>query len=560
MIVAQYIVSVLKEYTTVIFGYQGGNISYIIDAIGESEIAFVATRHEQAAAFAACGYALKNATLGVAVSSSGPGAINMLNGIANAYYDSIPSLFITGNVSTGQEHIKGRRQDAFQEVDIVRMARGITKYAIHIETEEQLVDVLYKAIHCAISGRPGPVLIDIPHNIQRAEVADGASLHNYCGLVDYSSNIPQPVWESLQKKLLLAKRPVFLIGGGVCSSFDKTALRKIANHYHIPLITSLRGINAILWQDANYLGFIGEYGNTLANYALYRADFVLVLGSRLSDRSLIASLADQFLTENVYHIDVDETEFRGRIKREHGIVASASEVLKVLLNGCLNSVADTSVWWQELRKILNIYRNSFPVQSFETFLEELVHYLRPSDDICADVGIHLLAIAQAILPTNGLFLLSGGLGCMGFSVATAVGVAFRSMNRVVCMTGDGGLQMNLQELETIVHNSLNVLIIIFNNHALGMIKNLQDSLFEKRYHGSVEGYSCPNWERIASAFNMCYAKVGNYILDDSAIAILKSNGPSILEIDCVDNSMVENTMQKKKFLIECLQEGGVLCG
>lgn len=505
--VSDYIVDRLVRYgTDVFFGYQGGNISHLIDSIGNHPDAkFVETCHEQAAAFAANAYAQISGKIGVALASSGPGAINLINGIANAFCDSIPCLFFTGDVNTSAKRTNSsRRQNAFQEIDIIPIVRSISKYAISVNEPEAIIPELEKAINIAADGRPGPVIINLPHDIQRsfikAETADNADSSKKN---DDAGKHAQTVIDAIS----FAKKPVFLIGGGLRAKQTRDLFNIVLDGLRIPVICSLLGLDVIRHDHPCFRGVIGDYGIDAANTILKRSDCVIVLGSRLDDRQISASLAEELGHKRFVHVDIDPYELGYKIKDEEKIECDLSALLSALYN-LLPTNLMFDGWLQETHDIF--WEN-------DQFASDLFHPNRFIRDVskaceavfCFDVGNNQMHAMQSLyVRGNSKVLTSGGLGSMGYSIPAAIGACFSTVSdKVISICGDGGIQMNLQELQTIAYHKLPINIILLNNSGLGMIYDLQNRLFDGRHTGTTENYGVPDFEKVARAYGFDYIKV-----------------------------------------------------
>lgn len=533
MTVAEYLVSVLeKENIDTVFGYPGGNITYVIDAIDRSNVSYVQSYNEQGAAFAANAYGAVSEKFGVAISSSGPGAINMLNGIANAYYDSIPCLFVTGNVSAYT--MKGTdpvRQKGFQETDIVSIASSITKYAKTVFSAEEAVEALHEALAIMKDGRKGPVLIDIPHNVQRAEVAEGI-LENNCveGFKENSiQGINKPtidVMENFVSDLQSAKRPSILVGNGARSKEAKELIAKLTEQLKLPVFSSLLGIDVMDNSNECYVGMIGSYGLSYVNDAIRESDLILVLGSRLDERQ-VADGAGNKLFENakIYHVDIDENELGYAIEGENKVHCTVEAFLEGLIDVLFRKTAesgysacnydnqsmlrDYNKWWNRIEQIKA--ENITEYLMGENVARAIREAVGTGDNtvVCVDVGKHQMATAQAVrLGKDSRYLNSAGLGSMGYAIPAAIGAYYANPKaQVVAVVGDGGLMMNLQELQVINRERLPIKIIVVNNEKLELISDYQDKVFDGRRVGSEKGYSVVKLENIARAFEFEYVKI-----------------------------------------------------
>jgi acetolactate synthase-1/2/3 large subunit len=514
-------------------------ITHLLDSISRrTNIEIISMHHEQGAAFAAEGFARIKGEPGIALATSGPGATNLITGIGSCYFDSVPSIFITGQVNTTEK--KGNlpiRQLGFQETDICSIIKPLVKSAFIVESPESIPHILDEAFSISTSGRPGPVLIDIPMDIQRAEI-------NYLNLPD-KSTLKEKYDYSFFERLFLAlnqsNSPLILAGGGIRSSKSIKAFREFIQNSEIPVVFSLMGVDVLPYAVASRVGMIGSYGNRWANTALAESDLLIVLGSRLDIRQT-GSRTDLFKSNRkIFHVDCDEGEVNNRIK---GCDYSIMQ-LNTFLNGFNQFLLD-----KQSRLSLDIWKNRIQVlkNKFPDVKEHhngkginpnaLIHLISKhassSTAFIVDVGQHQMWAAQSIeLSENQRFITSGGMGAMGFALPAGIGASFAN-NRscVTVIAGDGGFQLNLQELQTIVRNNLPVKIIILNNNAHGMVRQFQESYFESRYQSTVDGYSAPSFTKIALAYGIKSHYVSNNNDLDHALKDLYSNPlePRLLEI------------------------------
>ena len=517
MNVAEYIVSVLKKNRiTHVFGYQGGNITYMIDAISrEDEISYIQAYHEQGAAFAANAYAQVSENFGVSISSSGPGAINMMNGIANAYYDSIPCLFITGNINTASmRESELIRQNGFQEADIVSMVKCITKYAETVRDPQELPAKLDRAIQIMQEGRKGPVLLDIPHNIQRMEVKE-------VQFKEHDLNRNDIVKQSMDDAVNVIKRSkkmVVLLGNGCRTKNCREMVIQFLEKTHIPAVCSLCGIDVIPNDHPCYRGMIGSYGIPYSNKVLNEADVVLVLGSRMDERQRTVSL-NEFLTDaKVIHVDIDQNELRHVNKNEIAIECLVEDFLREILRKEWTEkqfdewLNETATWMTEpVPENVWIYGTEL-----KNKLGALIGCKLSDTIVTVDVGNHQMAAAQTVLlGERSRYLNSAGLGSMGYALPAAIGAYYAdSDKRIICIAGDGGIMMNLQELELIQREHIPISIIVVNNKGLGMIESYQKLAFDGRVYGSKWGYEVADFSKIADAFGITYIKDGTDSTDE----------------------------------------------
>ncbi|MHC1719532.1 MAG: thiamine pyrophosphate-binding protein [Clostridiaceae bacterium] len=536
MKVSDYIVSVLKKQgVTHVFGFQGGNITHMIDSIGrDPDISLVVNHHEQASAFAANAYALINNTIGVAVSTSGPGAINLVSGIANAYYDSIPSLFITGTVNTTTMLKDPRvRQNAFQETDIVSIVKPITKYAVKIMAAEDVVYHVNRAIEIALENRQGPVLLDIPHDIQRADIDVDAYEYHRKDVFRFGS--PAYV-ERFRELLCQSKRPVILVGGGAGSSKSKELLKLFLEKAKLPVVASLRGLDVLTHDHGCYCGFVGSYGNRYANLAVKYSDLLIVLGARMDVRQVPPSSNEYMRNKKIIHVDADNIELCRVVDEELSINTTCEEFL-----GALEEEFMEVLNYQHWIDTIHRWKLRFPSWKEKNlkelnendFIHAITSSLKKDAIICVDVGLNQMCAAQAAdLSGNRRFLTSSGHGSMGFGMPAAIGASLAVGNRdnVLCIVGDGGIQMNIQELQTIIREDIPAHIVIMNNGALGMVREFQSKILDGRYHGTVIGFDSPDFGAVAKAYGFDYLKVEGVEKYGGAIDMIREKRRSIIEV------------------------------
>ena len=516
--VSDYIINrISKLGVKVIFGYQGGNVSHIIDSIGNNNnVRFFETYNEQGAAFAANAYAQTNETIGVAIASSGPGAINLINGIANAYCDSLPCLFISGDVNTTVPQSNNGRQRAFQDINIIDMVKPITKYCVTVFSAQDVIYEMEKAIEIALEGRKGPVLINIPHDVQREQFSEkllSEKKYNLDNNMIFDLNY-------IVKMINDSVRPVIIVGGGAKSRESKELLIKLLDIIKIPVVCSLMGLDVIPHNHECYQGMIGDYGNRNANMCIEYADCILALGTRMDCRQISPVNKQCIEKKNIIHIDIDNSELGNNLNETISINCSVENFLKKIFE-INNSFICKNEWLFKANslkeKYLHAYKNlkNFNANSFLYDLSK-----RLVNDSCVftfDVGNNQMYAAQSVyVGKNSRVLTSGGLGAMGYSLPASIGASFCE-KKVYCITGDGGLQMNIQELNAIDGNMLPINIVLLNNNSLGMIYDLQIKIFDGRDIGTRTGYYTPDFEKVAKAYNFNYIKVETY--DEYYIAI-----------------------------------------
>lgn len=543
MKLSDFVCSFLKEEgIRHVFFYAGGAITYLIDSLYKTPgIQGVVVHHEQAAAFAAEAYARINGNLGVAMATSGPGATNLITGIASAYFDSIPCLYITGQVNTYEYKFdKPVRQIGFQETDIVSIVKPITKEAFLVTDPTKIKSLLQRAVYIAKSGRPGPVLIDIPMNIQRAEI----DINSMEEVNNIDSNIDSNKYkiddiDVVVEKIKHSKRPVLLIGGGVRLANATQELLQLVNQTKIPIVTSLMGLDAFPHDHPSFCGMLGAYGNRYANFSVANSDLLIVVGSRLTSRQTSTKPETFARAAEIIHIDIDPFEL-GRSYVDLSIQSDAKEFLAQLNKKLVHFDNTPLKKWIEITQSYKKQFPSFPEQyknesqlNPNYVMDRLSKVLNPNDIICLDVGQNQIWAAQSLkLKQNQRLLISGGMGAMGFSIPASIGAYMASPHRkIISIVGDGGFQINIQELQTIVRNRIPVKIILMNNGCLGMIRHFQEIYFEKKYYGTIEGYDNPCFESIANAYKINYYSITkNEQIDVVFNEIMNKDEASLTEI------------------------------
>lgn len=510
MKVSDYIAFFLeKKGIKHVFELSGGMITHLLDSLSEkTSIKIISMHHEQAAAFAADAYGRATGLPGVALATSGPGATNLLTGIGSCYFDSSPAIFITGQVN--RHELKGDRpirQLGFQETDIVSISSPITKASFRVDNPADIPQIFEKAFTISMGGRPGPVLIDIPMDVQRTQIEVPAEPKE---IVDDNLVIDQSLFSKLIVDIQQAQRPVILAGRGIRSAFAADSLVELAEKLKIPVVTTLLAVDAIPFVHPLRIGFIGSYGNRWANFAFGESDFILVLGSRLDIRQTGADTGF-FENRKIVHVDCVAGEINNRVK---GCIPIVCDV-KIFIQDLLFAVRDATFekkedWFNYITGLKNKWPDTKELSVLENAINPNVfmHQLSKSSSLAkvflSDVGAHQMWAAQSLELNEGqLFLTSGGMGAMGFALPASIGTSLAFNNQpVVVVIGDGCMQLNIQELQTIVRNKLPIKIVVMNNQNLGMIRQFQDSYFESRYQSTYWGYSAPDFEKIAIAYGI----------------------------------------------------------
>lgn len=542
MKISDYIASFLySRRVPYVFEMCGGMITHILDSLHrQNNIRIVSVHHEQTAAFAADAVGRITGIPGVALATSGPGATNLLTGIGSCYFDSSPAVFITGQVNRNE--LKGEhpvRQMGFQETDIVSIARPLTKAAWQARTPEEVPELLRKAFALACDGRPGPVLLDFPMDVQRAVIPDQApDVGRHTSSQGIS--VKQSILEEVLAQLDRASRPLILAGGGIHSAGAVHLLRKLVQRIQVPVVSSLMAIDALAYDEQLRVGMIGSYGNRWANHIVGKSDCVLVLGSRLDVRQT-GALPEAFKGDRVIiHVDCEPGEINNRVKGCQAIVTD----LKAFLDGAIQlangrRVVERADWLAEIGGLKRSWPDTAELSGLAGINpNRLMHHIARSSAQAAvyvtDVGQHQMWAAQSLeIRSEQRFLTSGGMGSMGFGLPASIGAALVVSPRpVVLVAGDGGFQSNIQELQTVVRNCLPIKIVIVNNGCHGMVRQFQESYFGGRYQSTLWGYSAPDFARVASAYGMAGRTVDCEDDLDQALQWLwqKPNEPALLQV------------------------------
>ena len=477
--------ALIEEGVDTLFGYPGGQAIDIFDALyDQDQIEVILPRHEQALIHAADGYARSTGKVGVCLVTSGPGATNLVTGIATANYDSVPLVCITGQVPLG---LMGN--DAFQDVDIVGITNSICKYAVTVRTREELPKILKEAFYIARTGRPGPVVVDIPKDIQQAMGSE--EYPTEVSIRGYKPNDSVHVGQIKKACTLLkrAKKPLFLLGGGVNIAGANEVMLKLAEYTQIPVITTIMGKGSIPTTHDLYLGNIGIHGSYAANHAVSECDVLFSIGTRFNDR-ITGKISEFAKHAKIIHIDADSASISKNIVVDIPIVADAKLAIEKLLEYVSPSKAEK--WleqvteWKKANPInMDKYEGLTPEKVIRYINENIKHPI-----VATDVGQNQLWTTQYLeLESNHQFLTSGGLGTMGYGFPAAIGAQIGNPDKtVIAISGDGGMQMNIQEFATAVALELPLILIVFNNGYLGNVRQWQELFFNKRYSSTCLTY------------------------------------------------------------------------
>lgn len=523
----------------VIFSYPGGSLTGFYDTLFDSDLKHILPRHEQGGAHAADGYARATGKIGVCMATSGPGATNLVTGIGTAYMDSVPMLVITGQVVTSL--IGG---DAFQEADIVGITRPIVKHSYLVTDVNELANTLNEAIHIATTGRPGPVLVDIPKDVFAAKTKYEPDTKVF--LAGYQPNVeghPMQV-KKLLKVLESAKKPVIYIGGGVKVSKGATEeLIKFANTLNIPVVSSFMGLSGYPANDAKWIGWLGMHGNYASNMAVTESDYIIAIGTRFTDRS--TGRLDRFAKNaRIAHIDIDPSSISKTVDIEIPVVGDSYNVL-CMINKYLKDykwekcAEDRNKWFDTVKNWDNekpfSYKYSDNIIKPQFVIETLYKVTEGDAIIATDVGQNQMWAGQFYkykFPRQ--FLSSGGMGTMGYGLPAAMGAKVgRPDKEVFCVTGDGGILMNIQELTTCVQYRVGIKTVIINNKFLGMVRQWQQLFFNKKYSDTCLEVQ-PDFVKLAEAYG-CIGLRAEKPADVEAVlreSLKIKNVPVIMDFVC----------------------------
>lgn len=519
---AQWVVHALRaQGVETVFGYPGGAIMPVYDALYDGGVEHLLCRHEQGAAMAAIGYARATGKTGVCIATSGPGATNLITGLADALLDSVPVVAITGQVASP---LIGT--DAFQEVDVLGMSLSCTKHSFLVESLEELPQVMAEAFAVARSGRPGPVLVDIPKDIQ---VATG-DLEPWLSTVEDTFFLPQEEINNARTMMAQATKPMLYVGGGVGMAQAVPALREFIATTNMPVTATLKGLGAVDPDYPLYLGMLGMHGTRAANLAVQECDLLIAVGARFDDR--VTGKLNTFAPHaKVIHMDIDPAEMN-KLRQVHIALQGNLNILLPALQQPLNIDA----WRNEVTRLrtAHAWRYDHPGEAIYAplLLKQLSQRKPENSVVTTDVGQHQMWAAQHMAfnrPEN--FITSSGLGTMGFGLPAAVGAQVaRPDDTVICISGDGSFMMNIQELGTIKRKQLPLKIVLLDNQRLGMVRQWQQLFFQERYSETTLTDN-PDFLILASAFGIPGQHITHKDQVDEAInTLLNSDGPYLLHV------------------------------
>ncbi|MBI4898602.1 MAG: biosynthetic-type acetolactate synthase large subunit [Actinobacteria bacterium] len=522
------------EDVEVIFGLPGGANLPTYDAIYDSGIRHILVRHEAGGGHAAEGYAKATGKVGVALATSGPGATNLVTPIADAMMDSVPTVFITGQVRTD---LLGT--DGFQEADITGITMPIVKHSVMIRDARDIPSAIHEAFHVARTGRPGPVLVDVPQDLSRADID-----YEPVGDIDLPGYQPTTSGNAKQirlaaKALANAQRPVLYVGGGTVSAEASAELRELAFSDKFPVTCTLMGLGAFPAPHEQWLGMLGMHGTRAANWAMDEADLIVAIGARFDDR--ITGKLDEFAPAAKFiHIDIDPAEISKNVAAHIPIVGDAKDILPRLtreyqsLNPNRQRLDD---WWVKIRK----WQQEYPLRYEDStdseikpqfMVQELMRVTEGNAIVSSDVGQHQMWTAQYYdFPEPRRWINSGGAGTMGFGLPAAMGAQVGCPEElVVCLAGDGSLQMNIQELATCSDNDIPVKIFLMNNGYLGMVRQWQELFWDRRY-SAVDTGEHPDWVKLADAYGAKGMRVTDKSeLGDAFKEAIETEGPVLVDV------------------------------
>lgn len=536
--------TLIEQGCKVLFGYPGGQVIDLYDALYEREdrIKHVLTAHEQGACHAADGYARASGQVGVVMATSGPGATNLVTGIATAYLDSIPLVAITGNVPNS---LIGR--DSFQEVDITGITLPITKHNFIVKNIEDLADTIREAFKIAKSGRPGPVLVDIPKDVQQSRFE--YTPHDVVEKIEQRPAKEYKI-EKAAKMLMEANRPYIYVGGGAITADATEEIIQLANTIDAVIGSTLMGLSVIPGNNERFLGMEGMHGDYASSIAQDEADLILTIGARFSDRAT-GNVSKYATKAKIIHIDIDRAEVDKNVSVDLGVGGDLKQALNEILK--LVKPKENIEWQNRIKELKTFSKKSIdqnmPKDELNpyTLIKEVSKHTSDDTKIVTDVGQHQMWVAQYYeFKKPRTFITSGGLGTMGFGLGAAIGSAMYTNERTVLFTGDGSFGMNLNELATVATQNLPIVIILMNNGVLGMVRQWQNLFFDKHYSQTVLERKT-DFVKLAEAFGIKGYRISDVSqMKDVIDQAFKEKGPVL--VDCY--------IDKDEFVLPMLPPGG----
>ena len=530
MNLSDYVLKFLKQKKIKnVFLITGGAISFMIDSFSRIKgIKYTCVAHEQAAAMMADSYSRVGPNLSCTMVTSGPGATNLITGIACSWFDSIPALHITGQVNSyekqgAQKGTKQTRQIGFQETDIVSITKPITKFSYQLKNPNEIRYILEKACYLAQSGRPGPVVIDIPMNFQKAEIKENKLKKFILPKENIKRNLLSKNIKKITTLLEKSSRPVIILGGGIKVAKAQNNINKFLKHLDVPAVTTWSGVDIIDHENKNYIGNVGVYGSRAANFAVQNSDFLLCLGSRLDTR-ITGGVPSSFARKaKVISVDIDKHE----LSKKRGlnlylkVNSNLSDFFKIFNQENKKFIYKNYNWLNACRK----WKKKYPIVKKEyysqkkfvnpyVFINELSRILNNKAVVIADDGGHLTWAIQSFKVKIGQKLFSAfGNSPMGYAFPASIGASIaNNKGKVICIDGDGSIQINIQELQTVVYNKLPIKIIVMNNNGYGIIKQFQELYLNKRYEATTAntGVVNPNFKKVSKAYGINYTLISNH--------------------------------------------------
>lgn len=526
---AEAIVRCLEnEGVEYIFGYPGATVCPLYDRLTKSSIKHILVRHEQHAGHEASGYARIKKRPGVCMTTSGPGATNLITALATAYMDSVPLVAFTGQVSS---ELLGR--DVFQEADITGAAEPFTKYSYLVKNAADLPRIIKEAFHIASTGRPGPVLIDIPVNVQTDKLdfyqPEAVDLRGYKPTIKGHAGQIKRVLRAINN----AQRPVICVGGGIFAAEGQKELRQFSESLNIPVVSTMMGIGAIPTAHPLYMGMLGMHGKSIANRAITDSDLLIIIGARVSDRAVLLP-ANVSKNTKIVHIDIDPAEIGKNLDTFIPVVGDAKEILRQVMEE--EPEKKSGEWTDTLKAAREKLTLDYEPRKEGINPKAFVHLLSralPDDHIyCADVGQNQIWSAGNCEVRTGRFLTSGGMGTMGYSIPAAIGAKLAAPDRaVVAVCGDGSFQMQMMELATICQNNVDVKIVVMKNNKLGLVKEIQRKSY-KNNESAVDLTGSPDIVAIAAAYGIPGRRIDSMDTAEEAIAQMLGN-KGVYLLECV---------------------------
>ena len=529
---AELVINCLKQQgVNRVFGYPGGAIMPVYDALYDSGIEHVLCRHEQGAGFAALGFAKITGKAAVCIATSGPGATNLVTALADANFDSVPLVVITGQVSS---EVIGT--DAFQEIDMLGLSLAVTKHSFLVEDVEQLSGIIHQAFELANEGRPGPVLIDLPKDVQLAAISE--STENVSSTKTIAADIDEQKISEAAQLISNSQKPVFYIGGGVLIAKAEDALEALLNQLQVPVVSTLKGLGAVDADNEYYLGMLGMHGNPAANHSVQESDLLINVGARFDDR-VTGKLSGFAVDAKVIHFDIDVAEINKIRTADVSLLGELIPNLEELFNQLIDfDVKGHAKWRNHVLAMKKKYAWSYVTKSEAIFAPALLKQLSKNVSamgpsvITTDVGQHQMWTAQHMtFARDARLITSGGLGTMGFGVPVSLGAQFAEpSSTVVVVSGDGSFMMNVQELATIKRFQLPIKIVLMDNHKLGMVKQWQEIFFDKRY-SETDLSDNPDFVQLAKAFDITAETISTKDQIDGALTrMLETQGAYLLHV------------------------------